>query len=299
MHHLALYSLTCLLASAGTVTTAEFKAGAESLRYRVEVSKDELRGPQPQQAPHEVKRAVHKRLEQLRHDGKGLKPETERNLESFFIVADAFEADGRLSTARDVLLNLEENLYALSAARRGKPLANSLITGEDDLLAFRDAHNVHRITAHYCAGGQPSEKGYRWLKSKGVTAVINLRQSTAHEKELLERLGIRYVHVSWPDLQPPSLEQVRQIVGEVQAEERRGGMVFQHCLRGIGRDGTMVCCVRVADGVSAEKAIADWLEATPTWLEDQARDRQGRPVQVERVKEFERAMQGKKKDAKQ
>ena len=106
----------------------------------------------------------------------------------------------------------------------------------------------------------------------------------------------RYVQVSWPDLQPPTLEQVRQIVDVIEAEHKRGGKVFQHCLRGIGRDGTMVCCVRVASGLSAEKAIAQWLKASPTWLEDQARDRHGKPVQIERINEFERTVRPQKQD---
>lgn len=271
-----------------------FKAGEDSFGYRLDVGKDERRGPAVQQTPQQVKDEIKPLLQKLRQDGKGLKPTTERNIESFFIVADAFEADGRLATARDVLLNLEDNLQALLAVRQGKAVPGSLIASETDLLAYRDAHNVHAVTPFYFSGGQPSAAGYRWLKSKGVTTIINLRQSSAHEKELVERLGLRYVHVAWPDLQPPTLEQVRKVVEVIKAEQRRGGKVFQHCLRGIGRDGTMVCCVRVASGTPAEKAIAAWLKVSPTWLEDQARDHDGRPVQIQRIKEFERALRPEK-----
>jgi protein tyrosine phosphatase (PTP) superfamily phosphohydrolase (DUF442 family) len=268
---------------------APFKAGADSFGYRLDVGKDERRGPTVQQTPQQIKDEIKPLLNKLRHDGKGLKPVTERNIESFFIVADAFEADGRLATAHDVLLNLKDNLQALQAVRQGKA-PGSLVASEADLLAYRDVHNVHAVTPYYFSGGQPSAAGYRWLKSKGVTTIINLRQTSAHEKELVERLGLRYVHVAWPDLQPPTLAQVRKIVELIEAERRRGGKVFQHCLRGIGRDGTMVCCVRVAAGTPAEKAIAAWLKVSPTWLEDQARDREGRPVQIQRIKEFERAL---------
>lgn len=289
--------LTSCLLALQTAAAETFKAGSDSYRYRLDVSKDERRGPQTPQTPQSLKADIKPLLEQLRQDGKGLREQTERNLETFFVVADAFEADGRLAAARDVLLTLKDNLESLQAARKGKTRPESLVTEETDLLAYRDAHNIHAITPFYTAGGQPSEKGYRWLKSKGVTTVINLRQSSAHEKEMLERLGLRYVHVSWPDLQPPALEQVRQIVAVIEAERQRGGKVFQHCLRGIGRDGTMVCCVRVASGMSAEKAIAEWLKAAPTWLEDQARDKDGKPVQIERIKQFERGLRpsGKEK----
>jgi protein tyrosine phosphatase (PTP) superfamily phosphohydrolase (DUF442 family) len=292
------FTLGCLLyvMAAEGASPETFKAGADSFSYRIDVSKDEQRGPDVPQPPSQLKARIKPLLEQLRKDGKGLRPDSERNIETFFIVADAFEADGRLAAARDVLLTLKDNLESLQAARKGKPRPESLVTSEADLLAYRDAHNIHAVTPYYLAGGQPSEKGYRWLKSKGVTTVINLRQSSAHEKEMLERLGLRYVHISWPDLQSPTLEQVRQIVEVIEKERKRGGKVFQHCLRGIGRDGTMVCCVRVASGMTAEKAIAEWLKTAPTWLEDQARDKDDKPVQIERIKEFERALRSKQKD---
>jgi hypothetical protein len=58
----------------------------------------------------------------------------------------------------------------------------------------------------------------------------------------------------------------------------------------------MVCCVRVAGGMSAEQAIAEWLKAAPTWLDDQARDKAGQPVQLNAVRQFE--LEKKSKDAK-
>lgn len=282
--------LLCWLAAAEPAAK-NFRAGQGSWEYRLDVGKDERRGPAVIESPRQLKQKIKPLLDRLRQGG--LKPASEHNLDSFFAVADAFEADGRLATARDVLLNLQENLHALEAARAGKPTPGSLVASEDDLLPYRDAHNIHAVTAHYYSGGQPSAAGYRWLKAKGVTTVINLRESADHEKALVEGLGMRYVHVSWPDLQPPSLEQVRKIVATVETERKRGGKVFQHCLRGIGRDGTMVCCVRVAGGLSAEKAIAEWLKAAPTWLEDQARDKDDKPVQIQTVKEFEQMLKKK------
>ena len=107
---------------------------------------------------------------------------------------------------------------------------------------------------------------------------------------MLERLGLRYVHIPWPDLQAPDPEQARRIVATVAAEAQSGGKVFQHCLRGIGRDGTMVCCVRVAGGMDAEQAIQEWLKVSPTWIDDQARDGEGVPVQLKAVRQFQREL---------
>lgn len=282
--------LVAILAGPGTSAVDLPEAGRDSFEYRIAIGRDELRGPAPAGTPAGIKAEIRPLLQGLRSAGNGLKATTEPNIESFFTVADAFEADGRLATACDVLTNLKEDLEALHAARAGKPQPKSLIASEDDLLHYRDAHNIHAITDHYLAGGQPSEKGYRWLKSKGVTTVVNLRQHSDHEKAMLERLGLRYVHIPWPDLQAPDPEQARLIVATVAAEARTGGKVFQHCLRGIGRDGTMVCCVRVAEGMDAEQAIREWLKVSPTWIDDQARDREGVPVQLKAVRQFQREL---------
>lgn len=298
MYIAALLSWAWLVMWTEPSSVENLKVGEDSFNYRLDIGKDEQRGPDTPETPRQVKEKIKPLLESLRGDGISLKPSTEWNLESFFTAADAFEVDGRLATARDILMNLKENLEALAAARRGKALFGSLIASEDDLLHYRDAHNIHAITSYYIAGGQPSEKGYRWLKAKGVSTVINLREASAHEQELIERLGMRYVHIAWPDLQPPSPEQVRQIVGVVEAERKKGGKVFQHCLRGIGRDGTMACCVRVARGMSAEQAIAEWLKVAPTWLDDQVRDPDGKPVQLKAVREFERQLRKERKNCK-
>ncbi|MDA2930364.1 hypothetical protein MYX84_10530 [Acidobacteria bacterium AH-259-O06] len=69
-----------------------------------------------------------------------------------------------------------------------------MIETEEDILHFRDSHNIHGIDGKYMAGAQPTEKGYRWLKSKGVTTIINLRLPSDHEKKLVESTGMTYVH---------------------------------------------------------------------------------------------------------
>ncbi len=291
---LALYHLALVVTLGGPDGPAArpSPAGRDSFRYRLDIGRDELRGPALARTPAQVKAEIPPLLRGLRTDGRGLKAATEANIESFLTVADAFEADGRLATAANVLTNLKENLESLRAARSGRPQSRSLIATEEDLLHYRDAHNVHAITEHYLAGGQPSEAGYRWLKAKGVTTVINLRQPSEHEKEAIERLGLRYVHIPWPDLQAPSPDQVRRIVAIVESEGKSGGKVFQHCLRGIGRDGTMACCVRVASGMGADLAIHEWLEVAPTWIEDQAKDSDGVPVQIKAVRRFEQDLRG-------
>jgi protein tyrosine phosphatase (PTP) superfamily phosphohydrolase (DUF442 family) len=140
----------------------------------------------------------------------------------------------------------------------------------------------------YMAGAQPTERGYRWLKSKGVTTVINLRVPDEHERAMLEGMGLKYVHVAWADTNPPSLEQVKDMLKSV---NESGGKTFQHCLRGIGRDMTMAACYMVANhGEAADKVIKEGAEAAPRWEADQKKDpKTGEPAQFKLVHDFERA----------
>ena len=65
MHTLTLYSLAIALSAADPIPADHVKAGADSLRYRIDISKDELRGPDVQHPPHKLKQEIAPLLEQL------------------------------------------------------------------------------------------------------------------------------------------------------------------------------------------------------------------------------------------
>jgi len=265
-----------------------FLAGEDSLKFNIAISRDERRGEAPHQAPQDVKMELAPLLEKLRNDGKGLRLNTEFSIESYFTVADAFEADGQLVQAVDTLNDLKHKLQDLVDARQGRKNQHSLIETEDDILHFRDSHNLHVWDGKYITGAPTTEKGYEWLKSKGVTTIINLRLPSEHEQALMRKLGLEYVHIPWPDERPPTIQQVNKMLQSANASK---GLVFQHCLRGIGRDMTMSGAYMIANhAVSAEKFIAKGRKEAPRWASDQQRDKEtGQPVQFELLREFEKA----------
>jgi len=253
-----------------------FKAGVDSVGFTPELTDDELRGPAALRRPGDVKREIAAVLGELRSGG--LETRTEHNIESFLCVADAFEADGLLVQAVDCLEDLAGRLLELAAARAARPNPNGLIETEADLLAYRDSHNVHVLDDKYVTGAQPTERGYQWLQQKGVTTVVNLRLADAADRAIVERLGMRYVHIPWPDECSPRLDQVDELLGAVDATP---GRVFQHCLRGIGRDMTMAGCYLIArHGHSAADVIRRGTAAAPRWASDQHQDEEtAEPVQ--------------------
>jgi len=253
----------------------------ESLTFDVRLGPDERRGPATDDTPHEVKERLAALLEQLHATG-GLTPDASYAVDSYLTVADGFEADGLLVQALDCLTDLIGQLGELVAARAGTPPA--LISTDADLLPYRDRHNLHVLDDHYLTGAQPTERGYRWLRSKGVSTVISLRLDATRDRQTVEELGMDFLHIAWADEQPPSVEQVEQVLAAVAAAP---GRVFQHCLRGIGRDLTMSSCYQLTAGHPVEQVLAEATANAPRWELDQHRDPEtGEPVQFQLLRCF-------------
>ena len=95
---------------------------------------------------------------------------------------------------------------------------------------------------------------------------------------------MEFLHIAWADEQPPSVAQVQQVLAAVAAAP---GRVFQHCLRGIGRDLTMSGCYQVATGHPVEQVLAEAKAHAPRWELDQHRDPvTGEPVQFQLLRCF-------------
>ncbi len=102
-----------------------------------------------------------------------------------------------------------------------------------------------------------------------------------------------YIHIPWADERAPNIEQARQMIEAVRNSQ---GRVFQHCLRGIGRDMTMAGCYKIAThGERASKFIEEGRRSAPRWESDQKRDLYtNEPVQFKLLREFEREWKGQK-----
>ncbi len=253
---------------------------AESMTYDLGVGPDERRGAAVDHAPHEVKTRLRSLLETL-NDG-GLTPAASYAVDTYLTVADGFEADGLLQQSVDCLTDLREQLADLVAARSGAP--TGLISSDADLLPYRDRHNLHVVDDRYVTGAQPTERGYRWLQSKGVSTVISLRLDADADRRTVEALGMAFLHIAWADEEPPTVAQVQRVLAAV---DDAPGRVFQHCLRGIGRDLTMSACYQVAAGHPVEQVLAEAMSAAPRWESDQQRDpATGEPVQFQLLRCF-------------
>src|SRR5690606_26474343 len=115
-----------------------------------------------------------------------------------------------------------------------------------------------------------------WLKKKGVTDIISLEGSEKREKALVESMGMTYHNVSWPDRSAPDSTKVKEVIKILKNVK---GKVYQHCLRGVGRDMTMASLIEISRGKNVDSVIQHGRKMAPTWAADQKLTKEGEPSQ--------------------
>lgn len=134
-----------------------------------------------------------------------------------------------------------------------------------------EGHGVPRLTevgSGIYRGAQPTEEGYRHLKSLGVKTIVNFR----HEKKWIDfgrdqakQNGMQYVSLPWLIFKPLQSETVDQFFTRISNSENRP--LFYHCKRGVERTGafTFLYLIR-QEKLTAEEARRKAFEGYPQLL---------------------------------
>jgi uncharacterized protein (TIGR01244 family) len=125
-------------------------------------------------------------------------------------------------------------------------------------------------------GGAPSPPGYVALGEAGAVTVVDLRAEAdvSAARELASAEGLSFVHVPVRDGQVPTISQVATIADAIDSAD---GPVFVHCQAGVGRTGSVIAALRVADGGSPGGALIEALRFGPISLEQQVFILRSRP----------------------
>jgi len=89
----------------------------------------------------------------------------------------------------------------------------------------------------------------------GVSAVVDVREEACDDAAALAGLGIDFLHLPTPDLEPVSLAMLDRGVRFVTARLDAGETVLVHCQHGIGRSALLALCVLVARGWEPLEAL--------------------------------------------
>ncbi len=106
--------------------------------------------------------------------------------------------------------------------------------------------NFGQMDARFYRGGQPKEDQFKSLADLGIDTVINLRDGERDfEKETVEALGMKYVHIPMSDNEYPSEESIREFLDVV--NDPKTGEFFVHCKGGKHRAGAMGAVYRYTE----------------------------------------------------
>lgn len=126
----------------------------------------------------------------------------------------------------------------------------------------RQVPNFGIVSSTLLRGGQPRDDAFVLLKKAGVKAIINLRdgeKDIAHERNLAEQLGLKFISIPLSSFGKISREQFAQFLQIVRAPENQPA--FVHCRQGQDRSGAMVAMYRIVDqGWSYGKAYGEMIK---------------------------------------
>jgi tyrosine-protein phosphatase SIW14 len=104
--------------------------------------------------------------------------------------------------------------------------------------------NFYKVDDRVLRGAQPSAAEFEELSRMKVKTVLDLRTGEQRgEKEIVERLGIRYIQEPLSAVSAPDNQQIGKILKLLATEP---APIFVHCLRGKDRTGTVIACYRMA-----------------------------------------------------
>jgi tyrosine-protein phosphatase SIW14 len=157
-------------------------------------------------------------------------------------------------------------LAGAAAAAPKKPLALGLAAESGRYNATQsptrplDHAPIHNfgVVAPGCIyrSGQPSEKGFAWLREQGFRSIVCLRKEHDDGAEKMQKLGFRYLYLPIVDNHPPTDEQAEAFVRF--ALQRENWPLLVHCQGGMGRASCMAALVRYSlDGWGMNVALRE------------------------------------------
>jgi protein tyrosine phosphatase (PTP) superfamily phosphohydrolase (DUF442 family) len=153
-----------------------------------------------------------------------------------------------------MLFKIVKNIYGFIKLSVSNILPISLMAN-----TIEDIYNFLRISDSIATSGQPTEKQFSAISDSGYQVVVNLAlpeslNALPHEREIVENLGIQYVHIPviWEN---PTFDNVERFFGVMEANTDKN--VFVHCAANMRVSAFMYLYRHVHKSMSDEEAKKD------------------------------------------
>jgi len=100
-----------------------------------------------------------------------------------------------------------------------------------------------------------NETQLRWLRSKGISALVCLNVERPLNEKEVKSMGFEYVFIPVKDFTAPKLEDISEFVSFTNEMLRKNKPVVVCCGAGVGRTGTMLAVYLVSMCLSPEEAL--------------------------------------------
>lgn len=109
------------------------------------------------------------------------------------------------------------------------------------VISFNIPEKYMQVSKHLSRSALPTVNQFKWLKSQGVTDVVDLTKPLIEkkpfdEKSVVEHLGMKYHNIPIYTSSPKE-EEVGKFLDIVESVSQNNGKVHLHCMEGVDRTG--------------------------------------------------------------
>ncbi len=119
------------------------------------------------------------------------------------------------------------------------------------------------VTEQIAVGKAPLQDDFLYLKNLGINAIVDVRSEYCDDKELINKLGMKFLHLEIDDGYTPQKDDLDKLFKFALPLLEEGKKIFIHCQNGVGRAPLVCVVLLVKMGWQVQEAVNQVEEKHP------------------------------------